>query len=75
MQTNICADVHNLCNNGKSSKLPNARGTTVRYHGCVACLEDTYNGAFQCAGEHCDDEMRKRWSQSGNAIIFTTSNR
>ena len=27
-------------NNGKSSKLHDARGTTVRYHGCVACPED-----------------------------------
>ena len=24
-----------LCNNGENPKLPNARGTTVRYHGCV----------------------------------------
>ena len=40
------------CNNGESSKLPNARGTTVRYHGCVACLEDTYYRTFNMADEN-----------------------
>ena len=27
-----------ICNNGKNSKLRNARGTTVRYHGCVVSV-------------------------------------
>ena len=41
------------CDNGKIiSKLHNARGTTVRYHGCVACLEDTYYKAFNVADEN-----------------------
>ena len=37
----------------------------------------TRGAYFQWAGEHRDDEMRKRWlpSRSGNAILFATSKR